>query len=178
MPLYQISTSTDVAAKRIEAASAEDALALAGRPDESDWKATAALHHLAGDARLTLASTWIAINLRDVGDRAEMRHVLAPPEPSCDSADAHDWQAPLDVVGGTAESPGITTQGLGATITKCCANCDWIRLHNSFDTTVKGAQGDPVTSLSYRRAEDAGLDIDALRNWQDDRRGKEPGPSP
>jgi hypothetical protein len=47
---------------------------------------------------------------------------IEQPEPKC-SAGEHDWQAPLAIVGGIAENPGVWGHGGGVKITEVCMHC-------------------------------------------------------
>lgn len=53
--------------------------------------------------------------------------LVQQPEPAC-SSEEHEWQRPIEVVGGIAENPGVwaNTHG-GATITEVCLHCGLTR---------------------------------------------------
>lgn len=72
-----------------------------------------------------------------------------PPEPEC-TEDAHDWQAPHNIVGGLKENPGVWSLG-GTTMTyhSVCSHCG---LHRH--ETRYGAQRNPgqIDKIEYRRS--------------------------
>lgn len=73
-----------------------------------------------------------------------------PPEPPCKKAE-HDWKAPLKVVGGLAENPGVFGNGGGVLIKEVCAHCGRYRYTDTWyqrpDTGEQGLDavyyGDP-----------------------------------
>ena len=77
------------------------------------------------------------------------------PEPECDSDDGHDWQSPLEVVGGIDSNPGVWSAG-GTTIVvkECCSRCGAYR-----KTTSYGAQRNPgqVDTVEYLEADEDSL---------------------
>lgn len=60
-------------------------------------------------------------------------------EPRCSSENGHEWCAPVEVVGGIRENPGVWGKHSGVVITRVCRNCGW---YHVLDTS----QGRPVES--------------------------------
>jgi len=75
-----------------------------------------------------------------------------PDEPICLSRDEdHDWQSPLEVVGGIRENPGVWGHGGGAVICECCMKCGAQRRTDTWaQRSDTGEQG--LTSVSYEPA--------------------------
>lgn len=137
-----------------EAATAEDALEIAkANVDRGNYS----------DAEGTL---WIDVTVRaDETDdyyeeEASATVQLDEEEPSC-SADAHDWQAPYEIVGGIQENPGVWGHGGGVIIKKCCMHCGCARVTDTWaQRPDNGVQG--YESVSY----EPGLyadDLEAMR---------------
>jgi NMD protein affecting ribosome stability and mRNA decay len=65
-------------------------------------------------------------------------HPLAPP---CIDGQDHDWQAPWEVLGGCAESPGVQAHGGGVYYTEVCAHCGLYRHTDTWAQAPWGEQG-------------------------------------
>jgi hypothetical protein len=78
------------------------------------------------------------------------RHTVEvePAEPECEDGQAHDWQAPHEIVGGIEENPGVWGHGGGVYINQVCMHCG---CGKTIDTWAQnretGEQG--LTSVSY-----------------------------
>ena len=72
---------------------------------------------------------------------------IDPIEPIC-TKDDHDWQAPIELVGGIEENPGVQGHGGGVIIHEICVHC---ATHRRTDTWAQnpatGEQG--LDSVSY-----------------------------
>lgn len=84
-------------------------------------------------------------------------------EPEC-VANEHDWQSPIEVVGGIKENPGVHGHGGGVIITEVCAHCGMYRVTDTWaQNPSTGEQG--LTSVRYEDADDASMEwIEALQN--------------
>ena len=57
-------------------------------------------------------------------DISEHRKIqIDPEEPDCIEREGHDWQSPMDLVGGYKEAPGVYGHGGGVTTTEVCMYC-------------------------------------------------------
>lgn len=87
---------------------------------------------------------------------------IDPDEPDCASGHDHDWQAPVSVVGGIEDNPGVWGHGGGVTIRKVCAHCGMYRIKDTWaQNPATGEQG--LRSIAYEEADEASL------AWIDDR---------
>lgn len=85
---------------------------------------------------------------------ASERHTIQvdPIEPDC-TADEHDWQSPIRVVGGLHENPGVYGHGGGVVFTEVCAHCGCYRITDTWaQRSDTGEQG--LRSLEYREADE------------------------
>ena len=87
--------------------------------------------------------------LRDVVDLRTVMVQFDPPEPKCTGTE-HDWQSPLELVGGIAENPGVYGNGGGVIITEACVTCGAQKITNTWDTDP--ANGEQFRSLAYQPA--------------------------
>lgn len=71
------------------------------------------------------------------------------PEPDCPSDEGqHDWQSPIEVVGGIAENPGCWGHGGGAIVTEVCVRCGCSRKTDTWaQRSDTGEQG--LTEVTY-----------------------------
>jgi hypothetical protein len=44
-------------------------------------------------------------------------------QPACVDGEDHDWQSPIEIVGGIKENPGVWGHGGGVTIQEVCLRC-------------------------------------------------------
>jgi len=81
---------------------------------------------------------------------------IDPDEPSCagrrESHREHDWQSPIEIVGGISENPGVWGHGGGVTIREVCMRCGCGRFTDTWaQRPDTGEQG--LTSISYTESE-------------------------
>jgi len=78
----------------------------------------------------------------------ERIHVaINPAEPECTET-GHDWQSPIEIVGGIKENPGVIGHGGGVIITECCVHCGCERATDTWaQDSSTGEQG--LESASY-----------------------------
>ena len=73
---------------------------------------------------------------------------IDPKEPECPDREGHDWQSPLEIVGGDRHNPGVWGRGAGAIIVEACMRCGCERRTNTWaQNPVNGEQG--LTSVSF-----------------------------
>jgi len=69
---------------------------------------------------------------------------IDPPEPECPEGAEHDWQNPVEIVGGIKENPGVWGHGGGVTISECCMRCGCKRVTDTWaqrrDTGEQGLE--------------------------------------
>jgi hypothetical protein len=135
------------AAHTIEANSHTDAVMQA-----KDWL-------LDGDYDTSEGTVWVhgyLIDLdREVPEGYEERRQHAeridvsidPPEPEC-TENEHDWQAPVEIIGGMRENPGVWGHGGGVVIHDVCLHCGCERVHDTWAQDPEtGQQG--LRSVAY-----------------------------
>ena len=70
------------------------------------------------------------------------------PEPKCEQGDAHQWESPVDVVGGIDSNPGVWSYG-GTTIgtSMVCVRCGMYRHSIDYGTQRNPSDCDTVEYL-------------------------------
>jgi hypothetical protein len=140
MPKYELREQGYVF-DTVDAASAEAALEEADEPDRSAYDG-------GGETTGTIYVEWHAVNADDDSDRASKTFVLDAPEPECTHANGHDWQSPIELVGGVKENPGVVGHGGGVFITEACARCGCKRVTDTWaQDPTNGTQGH--TTVTY-----------------------------
>ncbi len=88
-------------------------------------------------------------------DEVEVGDVMVeidPVAPNCadGSRDGHDWQSPIEIVGGVKENPGVWGHGGGVMIHAVCMRCGCARITDTWaQDRATGRQG--LTSVSFDR---------------------------
>ena len=148
---YRISEDSG-ASKIIEADSLDDVLDMA-----QDWSADGVY-----DERVMVSVQ--AVELDDDGDpTGPTAHgeVAAGPEPKPEPSecgaddDDHDWQSPIELVGGCRENPGVFSTGTRFDFYAVCARCG-MRKH-SWDQGSQRNPGDLSEGVEYEPADEASL---------------------
>lgn len=81
------------------------------------------------------------------GERIDVTVTMGPDEPECTGA-KHDWQSPIEIVGGIKENPGVWGHGGGVIITECCMHCGCKRTTDTWaQRPDTGEQG--LESVTY-----------------------------
>lgn len=81
-------------------------------------------------------------------DRDSYTIRVDPDEPECSDGEDHDWQSPLEIVGGIKENPGVWGHGGGVVIQEVCMRCGCGKLIDTWaQDPQNGRQG--LTSVSY-----------------------------
>jgi len=84
----------------------------------------------------------------DEPDSERIKIALEPDEPECEDGKDHDWQSPIEIVGGISENPGVWGHGGGVTITSVCMHCGTERVTDTWAQDMSdGVQG--LESVSY-----------------------------
>ena len=77
---------------------------------------------------------------------------IEPIAPDCPGGD-HDWESPVEIVGGIEDNPGVWGQGAGVIITTVCRHCGIYQIINTWDQrTNTGEQG--LESTLYKPADE------------------------
>jgi hypothetical protein len=119
-----------------EADSAEEALDLAEAGNQGDYDTSNG----------TVWVSWYAID-EDGEVAAERTIQIDPPEPEC-SGGKHDWQSPIEIVGGIKENPGVQGHGGGVIIHEVCLHCGCERVTDTWAQNPEtGEQG--LRSVAY-----------------------------
>ena len=73
---------------------------------------------------------------------------IEPPEPDCEDGREHDWQSPVELVGGIKENPGVWGHGGGVVIHEVCMHCGTERVTDTWaQDPDTGRQG--LHSVAY-----------------------------
>jgi hypothetical protein len=84
----------------------------------------------------------------DQPDSRSIKIALEPDEPECEDGADHDWQSPVEIVGGCSGSPGVYGHGGGVIITSVCLRCGTERVSDTWaQDSGDGEQG--LESVSY-----------------------------
>lgn len=111
-----------------------------------------------GDWNESDSTSWIDVRTRPVADPdAEWEWTtitLHPDEPECNhDDDGHDWQSPIDLVGGIKENPGVWGHGGGVVITEVCLCCGLRRITDTWaQNPNNGVQG--LESVEYQEPDE------------------------
>jgi hypothetical protein len=94
------------------------------------------------------------------GQERELVHVddvtvsLDPDAPECAEGGEHEWQTPIELVGGIKENPGVIGHGGGVLITSVCPHCGAERVEDTWAQRVDtGEQG--LASVAYEAGKHA-----------------------
>ena len=140
MPKYELREEGYVF-DTVDASSAEAALEAADKPRRVNYDDD--------DGSTTIWVEYHAVNVDDDDDRASRQFVLQPREPECSGGGDHDWQSPIEIVGGVRENPGVWGHGGGVTIDECCVRCGCQRHTDTWATNpTNGTQGH--TTVAYK----------------------------
>lgn len=99
-------------------------------------------------------TVWARIGVRHrvLGEDASFEVQIDPTEPNCIDDEGHDWQSPLDVVGGIKENPGVWGHGGGIIRKEACVKCGCGRTTDTWaQNPTTGEQG--LTSIRYERGQ-------------------------
>lgn len=105
------------------------------------------------DWGVTTKTGWVNVTVwrEEDGEVVEQeRHKITvdPTEPACERGKEHNWQSPLDIVGGIPQNPGVWAQGGGVTIQAVCLNCGCGKLTDTWAQDPEdGVQG--LESVEY-----------------------------
>jgi hypothetical protein len=117
----------------------------AAKEEARDW---------ARDGDWDVQSTiWVSVRVLDADgeDVDDVTVEINPPEPKCSSAEGHDWQSPIEIVGGIEENPGVWGHGGGVKIYVVCMRCGCGRITDTWaQDSDTGRQG--LTSVEYDTA--------------------------
>jgi hypothetical protein len=90
---------------------------------------------------------------------------IEPDEPDCTEGE-HDWQSPIEIVGGIKENPGCWGHGGGVIIEEVCLHCGCGRTTDTWAQNPEtGEQG--LDSVSYSTGKYA-EQIEAMRKTEED----------
>ncbi len=131
----------DGAAETIEADSLEEAIQAT-----EDWARD-------GDWGHNDTTIWVHAVLVETDADGDTIHRIKvqidPDEPRCEDGQEHDWQSPLDIVGGIKENPGVWGHGGGVTIQEVCLHCGCGKLTDTWAQDPEtGEQG--LNSVTYQ----------------------------
>ncbi len=86
----------------------------------------------------------------DTVDVSEESHTITiePEEPDCVDGEGHDWQSPVEIVGGCKENPGVFGHGGGVIMQEVCMRCGCGKKTDTWaQNPSNGVEG--LTSVSY-----------------------------
>lgn len=88
-----------------------------------------------------------------------------PEEPDCTDDEDHDWQSPVDIVGGCEENPGVFGSGGGVHIHEVCLHCGCERIIDTWaQRRDTGEQG--LRSVEYIEGKYAD-EVEAIKEDKD-----------
>lgn len=91
---------------------------------------------------------WVWADGEDRSDAEPHTITLEAEEPDCTDGQQHDWQSPVEIVGGIKENPGVWGNGGGVKIHECCMHCGCERVTDTWaQNHDTGEQG--LTSVRY-----------------------------
>lgn len=101
--------------------------------------------------------TWwvhVHVYVNDGSGTERVKVQVDPVEPRClVRCQGHDWQAPIEVVGGLEENPGVRGHGGGVIFTEVCTRCGRYRVTDTWaQDRMDGEQG--LESVEYCDADD------------------------
>jgi len=147
---YEITTEDGDEQDTIEASSAEEALDIY----EESLPVDLLRRDCDGE---TYWITATATNEDDEDDTAERSIAIDPEEPECADGCDHDWQQPIELVGGCQENPGWFGHGGGSKGYFVCANCGAKKTEDGWaQRPDTGEQG--LTSIRYDEADEITLE--------------------
>lgn len=106
-------------------------------------------------------TTWVVVTTWREEDGQAVDHLdhlieIPPMEPDCVGGHQHDWISPVEVVGGTRESPGVRGHGAGVIMRMICRHCRCYQTIDTWATHVPtGRQG--LRSVRYDPPDDRSL---------------------
>jgi hypothetical protein len=114
---------------------------------------------------------WLRVRVRPARARVraweEYKIPVHPTPPPCVDGHDHDWQAPIEVVGGVEEAPGVRAYGGGVIIKLVCSRCGRYRLKNTWGQAPWGEQG--MIVIWYEDADAKSLRwVESLSSEDDD----------
>lgn len=74
----------------------------------------------------------VSVRCEATGESDSDTTVVDQPEPECSSDEGHDWQSPLEIVGGIAENPGVWGNGGGVICREACLRCGCGRITDTW----------------------------------------------
>lgn len=96
-------------------------------------------------------TTWTdVVVIDDTGDYETLTVQVDPPAPMCSHEGGHDWQSPLEVVGGCESNPGVQGKGGGVVIKEVCAHCGNYRITDTWAQRPDNCEEGHRT-VSYRK---------------------------
>src|SRR5260370_30678279 len=135
----------------VEAASVEEALQMA----RESVDAASYGYNVDGESGQSTQFIRVAARCADEDcDEINSDEVTLEPEaPKCTEG-AHEWDDPLEIVGGIKENPGVRGHGGGIISTLVCAHCGAYRVHDTWD---QSCGPEPRETTTYRDAEERSL---------------------
>lgn len=123
-----------------------------------------------GDWDAEAGTVWVhayLIELDEDGEEIDSHRIkvqIDPDEPVCTESE-HDWQAPLAIVGGIREAPGVWGHGGGVTIQEVCLHCGCGKLVDTWAQDPEtGEQG--LRSVAYQPGKYA-AEIERMREEEE-----------
>jgi hypothetical protein len=141
---------------------ADDGNAEVHYPDATSAREAARQYVDDGDWGESDTTMWVHVHVwpagGDADDSERIRIEIEPDEPACESDEGeHDWQNPIELVGGIRENPGVFGHGGGVKIHEVCVRCGAFRVTNTWAQDPEtGEQG--LESITYEPAGTANLE--------------------
>lgn len=103
-----------------------------------------------GDYNEPESTIWVDTQILDENNDivATVTTAIDPEAPDCEPGAEHDWQSPIELVGGIKENPGVWGHGGGVIIAEACMHCGCKRVTDTWaQRPDNGEQG--LTSVKY-----------------------------
>lgn len=135
---------------------ADDGNAEVHFPDASSGREAAEEYVAEGDWGERTKTSWVRVYAwrgergTDLAEETRETHTIEiePDEPECSHDDGHDWQSPVEIVGGIESNPGVRGHGGGVVVDECCVRCGCRRTTDTWaQDRDTGEQG--LTSVEY-----------------------------
>ena len=135
---------------------------------EADSAQEAAQEYVDGGDYLgnDLKTTWVNVYVCESREYSNtvIKITVDPEEPKC-TEDKHDWQNPIEIVGGCRENPGVFGSGGGVMIIEVCMHCGCGKHNNTWDYDPQ--DGKKTESIEYIPGEFR-QELEELQNNEED----------
>jgi hypothetical protein len=106
----------------------------------------------------------VSVHCEETGEQGSDTVTCEPDEPDCADGETHDWQSPIELVGGIKENPGCWGHGGGVIYHEVCRHCGCKRTTDTWAQNPQtGEQG--LREVSYEENAYAAEELAAVE-WE------------